>query len=257
MFVGGNHDIEYKNASADNPRDVSMFNTYFPYESWAPYMTGFYEEGKIDNMYYLLEDVNGVNYMMLGLEFQPRDSVLEWANEVVKAHSDYKVIVATHGYQTENSQVAFKNQYITTNSYVDVVGADANVGNQIWEKFIIQNENIQAVLCGHSPTENVCYSQKTGVNGNTVIEILADAQGVERPMGMLGTVLICRVSEDGTKANFNYYSTYQNKYLKDCNQFNIDWITEEKDAVAEVDVVNYDSLEDALSYTEGREIDAV
>jgi len=248
VFVSGNHDIEFKNPSPDNPRDVTNFNNAFPYADWEPYMSGFYEEGKIDNMYYLLEDVNGVNYMMLGLEFQPRDAVLEWASDVVEQYSDYKVIVATHGYQSY-SYTTKENTYISSNSYADVVGTDTNTGSQMWDKFVSQHENIQAVLCGHVYHEDIHYTTNTGVNGNTVTEIVANAQTTDILMRMSGTVLIMRVSEDGTKANLNYYSPYHNHYLKDLNQFNIDWIKADA-SVAEVDGVKYSSLEDALAAAE-------
>ena len=243
VFVGGNHDIEFKNPSPDNPRDVTNFNTYFPYADWEPYMSGFFEEGKIDNMYYLLEDVNGVKYMMLGLEFQPRDAVLEWANEVVASHPDYKVIVATHGYQNYD-YATNQNYYISSNGYEDVVGTDANVGTEIWEKFASQHKNIQAVFCGHVKAD-VHYTTNTGVNGNTVTEIIANAQNVDSLMRMSGIILILRVSEDGTKANINYYSPYHGHYLRDLNQFNIDWI--EKTYVAEINGVKYETLAEAVA----------
>ena len=247
VFVSGNHDIEFNNPSPENPRDVTNFNNAFPYADWEPYMTGFYEEGKIDNMYYLLEDVNGEKYMMLGLEFQPRDSVLEWANKVVSEHPDYKVIVTTHGYQSYDYKTK-ENYYITSNSYADVVGSDTNTGSQIWDKFASQHENIQAVLCGHVYHEDIHYTTNTGVNGNKVVEIIANAQTTDTLMRMSGTILIMRISEDGTKANLNYYSPYHNHYLKDLNQFTIDWIPAEGEAA--IDDVPYSTLAEAISAAE-------
>ncbi len=242
VFVSGNHDMERFNPSPDNLRDVSLFNEYFPYADWQPYMTGFFEEGKIDNMYYLLEDVNGEKYMLLGLEYCPREAVLNWANELVEEYSDYKVIVATHSYQAENI-VNGKSSY-TSFSGDSIIGTDGNGGKQIWEKFASQHENIQAVVCGHCDSEIVIYSTNTGVNGNTVAEFLVDAQQIERYIGSLGAIMILRVSEDGTKANVNYYSTYMDKYIKDLSQYNIDWIGS---YIAEADGIKYNTLEDAIS----------
>ncbi len=242
VFVSGNHDMERFNPSPDNLRDVSLFNEYFPYADWQPYMTGFFEEGKIDNMYYLLEDVNGEKYMMLGLEYCPREAVLNWANELVEEYSDYKVIVATHSYQYENL-VNGESAY-TSFSGDNIIGTDGNGGKQIWEKFASQHENIQAVICGHCSSEIVIYSTNTGVNGNTVAEFLVDAQQVERYIGSLGAIMILRVSEDGTKANVNYYSTYMDKYIKDLSQYNIDWIGS---YAAEVDGTKYKTIQEAVS----------
>ncbi len=243
VFVSGNHDMKRLDfdSSVDTPRDVTNFNTYFPYADWQPYMSGFFEDGKIDNMYYLLEDVNGEKYMMLGLEYCPRDAVLEWANELVEEYSDYKVIFATHSYQYEN---LLNGESAYTSYSGDAYTGAGNGGKQIWEKFASQHENIQAVICGHCSSEIVLYSTNTGVNGNTVAEFLVDAQQIERYIGSLGAIMILRVSEDGTKANVNYYSTYMNKYIKDLSQYNIDWILSD---VAEVNGVKYKTLEEAIS----------
>lgn len=246
VFVSGNHDIEYKNPSAENPRNVTNFNNAFSYDDWKPYMSGFFEEGKIDNMYYLLEPVNGVKYMLMGLEFMPRNEVLEWAGEVIAEHPDYKVLIAAHGYQTY-SYIKGENTYLSTdeyNQYKGILGENQNTGEQMWEKLVSKYANIQAVFCGHVYHEDVHATTNTGINGNTVTEIIANAQTTDALMRASGTILILRVSEDGTKANINFYSLYHNHYLKDLNQFNIGWISEK--SVCRVENSYYTSLEEAI-----------
>lgn len=245
VFVAGNHDYGTGITNEDGTisRNSANYNTYFPYDDWAPYMSGFYEEGKIDNMYYLLDDVNGEKYMMLGLEFQPRDAVLEWASELVEEYSDYKVIVTTHGYQNYN-HTNNENVYISSNSYQSQFGTDTNVGSEMWDKFVSRHENIQAVVCGHVNQEDVHYTTNTGVNGNSVVEIIANAQYTDTLMRMSGTILIMRISEDGTKANLNYYSPFHNHYNKDINQFTIDW--HEAVPAAKIGDTEYNIFNDAL-----------
>ena len=248
-FIEGNHDIEFNNPDPNNPRNTTNFNTYFPFDTWSPYIDGYFEEGKIDNMYVLTEDVNGNKYMMLGLEFQPRDAVLEWANKVVAEHSDYNVIVTTHGYQQYNHTT--KNQYhISSDSYTDVVGTDNNVGTEIWDKFVRKHANITTVVCGHVYHEDIHVTTSIGDNGNVVTEIISNAQTTDVLMRMSGTITIVRVSEDGTKANVNQYATHHNQYLKDLNQFTIDWIeggykTEEEPVIGDITgdgIVNAEDL---------------
>ncbi len=242
VFTSGNHDIA-------NGRNVTNFNTYFPYADWEPYMDGFFEEGKIDNMYTLTEDVNGNKYMLLAIEFQPRDAVIDWANEVVSAHKDYKVIISTHGYQSYN-YTSKKNTYISSNEYETLVGTDANMGIDIWEKFASQHENVISVVCGHVYHEDIHATTATGVNGNKVREIIANAQITDVLMKGSSTIMILRVSEDGTKANINYLATQHGKYHKDLNQFNIDWIEggyEEEPVAGDITedgVVNAEDLTD-------------
>ena len=216
VFTSGNHDIA-------SGRNVDNFNAYFPYADWEPYMDGFFEEGKIDNMYALTEDVNGNKYMLLALEFQPRDAVLDWANEVVEAHPDHKVIVSTHGYQSYDYTTK-QNTYISGDGYEELLGEDANLGIDIWEKFASKHENILTVVCGHVYHEDIHATSNTGVNGNRVNEIIANAQITDVLMKASSTIMIVRVSEDGTKANINYLATEHGKYHKSLNQFTIDWI---------------------------------
>jgi len=258
MFVQGNHDIGSATTDAEGNtvyRNTTNLNTYFPLDDWKPYLTGYYEEGKIDNIYTLTEDNKGIKYMLLGLEFQPRDEVLAWANEVVAAHPDYNVIVSTHGYQSYDYYTK-EQYYISSNSYTSILGSNANTGDDIWEKFVSKHANITTVVCGHVYHEDIHVTTKTGVNGNTVTEIIANAQTTDVLMRMSGTIMIVRVSEDGTKANVNYYSPYHDHYLKDLNQFEIDWntILPEEDA-AKVGDMTYNSLAKAVeSAAEGDEI---
>lgn len=253
VLIQGNHDIGDPTKDADGNtvyRNTTNLNAYFPLDDWKPYLTGYFEEGKIDNIYTLTEDDKGIKYMLLGLEFQPRDEVLEWANEVVAAHPDYNVIVSTHGYQSYN--YTSKNQYyITGNSYADIIGTNQNTGNMMWEKFVRKHANITTVVCGHVYHEDIHVTTAIGDNGNVVTEIIANAQTTDVQLRMSGTIMIVRVSEDGTKANVNYYATHHNQYLKDLNQFEMDWITMMPDnSEASIGGENFATLQDAINAAE-------
>ena len=41
-----------------------------------------------------------MKFLILTLEFKPRDETLAWANRIVAEHPDYRTIVVTHGYLT-------------------------------------------------------------------------------------------------------------------------------------------------------------
>lgn len=250
VFVQGNHDIGKATTDADGNtvyRNTTNLNTYFPLNDWKPYLTGYFEEGKIDNIYTLTEDDKGIKYMLLGLEFQPRDEVLEWANEIVAAHPDYNVIVSTHGYQQYN--YTSQSQYhITSNGYADIVGTNQNTGDLMWEKFVRKHANITTVVCGHVYHEDIHVTTNIGDNGNTVTEIIANGQTTDVLMRMSGTIMIVRVSEDGTKANVNYYAPYHDHYLKDLNQFELDWNTiMPEDSEASVNGEKFATLQDAIN----------
>ena len=94
-FVMGNHDLG-KNS---NKRDSQLFNNYFPYAKYSKTRNfgGAFEEGKMDNVWYTFKAA-GIKWLILCLEFGPRNNVLDWAGEVVKKHPHHKVIINTHAY---------------------------------------------------------------------------------------------------------------------------------------------------------------
>ena len=103
-----------------------------------------------------------MKFLVITLEFKPRDETLVWANKVVAAHPDYRIIVVTHSYLTRK-----KGQL----SGVDHYGVKGNSGKSIWEKLVSQHKNIFLTLSGHD-MENQLTSQ--GKHGNEVHQVQAD-----------------------------------------------------------------------------------
>ena len=92
----GNHDYDDFNPSA---RGTTAFNTYFGpsrYAQYSWYMGG-YPSGTNDN-FYAEFTVNGKQYLILALEFVPRDAALDWAKTVLDANPDKEIIVVTHSF---------------------------------------------------------------------------------------------------------------------------------------------------------------
>ena len=47
-----------------------------------------------------------MKFLVLTLEFKPRDEALAWANRVAGQHADHRIIVVTHGYLTKDGRRA-------------------------------------------------------------------------------------------------------------------------------------------------------
>jgi hypothetical protein len=166
----GNHDIGRGDAAtrSKSSRRTGV-GTWFPPERFQNnplYTYGGNFEDRSDN-YYLLFEAGGLEFLILALEFKPRDEALAWANEVVAAHPERRCIVVTHSYLTPEAT------YDDTSHY-DHVG---NRGREMWDKFVKLHANIFMVLCGHRIGE--AYRVTTGVHGNAVHEMLADYQGMD------------------------------------------------------------------------------
>ena len=91
----GNHDL----GNNSDKRDSKLFNEYFPYikHSQMRHFGGAFEEGKMDNVWYSFK-AGGLEWLVLCLEFGPRNMVLDWAGKIIDSHPTYKVIINTHAY---------------------------------------------------------------------------------------------------------------------------------------------------------------
>lgn len=173
VVCSGNHDMGYsaQHKKTSHSR-TSLFSSYFKPTRftgnplYAPHFgkkknLHFHEAGKIEN-YYLFLRAGGMNFLIITLEFKPRDEILTWANKVVAAHPDFRTIVVTHSYLTRK-----EGQRSGADSYP----VKGNSGKAIWKKFVSRHKNIFLVLSGHA-TENQLTSK--GKHGNTVHQIQAD-----------------------------------------------------------------------------------
>lgn len=168
----GNHDIGYQKTDKDEHSFTTAvnrsthFNEFFPREKFAkrPEFGGTFDAERHDNSWYHFE-AEGMKFMIVALEFKPRDEVLVWANQVVEEHPDHRVIVLTHSYLNANkTRTAAKMKL------------EGNLGEQMWEKFVGKHQNIFMVLCGHVLGEALLTS--TGDHGNQVHQILSNYQGM-------------------------------------------------------------------------------
>ena len=218
-LIRGNHD------------ETKYFNKYFATEEYMSQFNGYFmAEGDIRNSYKLFT-VGSTDYLFITLDYGASDEVLAWANEVVLAHPDHRVIVTTHGYQGfDGNQLSSKNTpstgNITASTDVDTsVGNNNrgyNNGEQIWDKFISKHPNIFLVMSGHTPMEDIFLLQTEGNHGNVVNQMLIDPQWMDPQKGGVGMVCMLYFSADGSQMGVEWISTDTGKYYKESNQFTVD-----------------------------------
>ncbi|WP_417736865.1 metallophosphoesterase [Rosistilla oblonga] len=173
VVCSGNHDMGYlpQNRGTSHSRD-SRSNVYFAPARfinnplYRPHFgvdakQHFREDGEIGN-YYLFLNAGGMQFLLITLEFKPRDESLAWANRVVSQHPDCRTIVVTHAYLTSKP-----GQRSSTDKYK----VQGNSGEEIWKKFVSQHRNIFMVLSGHA-MENRLTSK--GKHRNLVHQVQAD-----------------------------------------------------------------------------------
>ena len=226
VLAPGNHDYmgnskgDY-NASCE--RNTDYFDYFFPESEHVNNQNyGGSYNGSLTNSYYKVETEGG-KFLIMALEIYPRDEVLEWANEVVSSHGDYRVIVVTHshldadGTRTESSESGGSDWYTFNNP------ENSNDANAVWNKFIKLHPNMMLYISGHNSSSKTLYSELKGDNGNTVYELLIDNQDDDNNYKGVGNIVILGFNaEDGT-IKATTYSTIRDKYfMPQYNEFTLD-----------------------------------
>lgn len=175
VLTPGNHDY---GGQLQVTAKRSPMSNFFPVSHFAkmPTFGGVYDAlpDKSDNSFHKFE-AGGRKWLVLALEFAPRNDVLRWAGEVCAKHPEHGVIVITHAYldPKTNQRIVYKPK-APRPGQPPPERPDLNLGFGIWSKLASQHPNIVMVLCGHA-----CYTNhKTdkGKAGNTVHEVVVDYQ---------------------------------------------------------------------------------
>ncbi len=200
--VRGNHD------------GVNNINAVFATESYMSQFDGFYEANNVVNSYRFFE-ISDTEYLLFTLDYGADDNVLNWAGAIIEANPTKKVIITTHAYLYRDG---------TTLDQGDVcppaTTGGANNGDDMWNKLVSKYENMYLIISGHDPSANVVVTQTEGVNGNIVTQILTDHQGVDTSVAT-GMVTMLYFKTDGS-IEVETYSTIQDAYYKENNQFTIE-----------------------------------
>lgn len=211
----GNHDIGTGGSTAD--RDT-LFGRYFPlsmFREW-PSFGGVYdrEPGRADNSCHVFS-AGGRRWVILALEFGPRDDVLRWADEVISKYAEHPVILITHAYLDSDGRRydrTIANQHYPPWEYpVAVDRAGLNSGEDIWRKLVARHRNMVMVMCGH-----VCVAARLtskGEAGNLVHQMLVDYQDQEQ--GGNGWLRLLEFTPGGRTVHVRDYSPVIDQWSDD------------------------------------------
>lgn len=176
----GNHDMGSAPGKSANVRNSTLFNQHFPIEhmSGLPLFGAAYEQGKMDNAYYFLE-TGKLKWIVFSLEFGPRNSVLDWANDIISKQQDRIVIINTHSYMYSDSTRQGPGDSWRPQAYgvgKDIGDSSVNDGEQIWEKLVRKHPNVRFVFSGHVLNSGVGTLVSINNAGHPVYQMLANYQ---------------------------------------------------------------------------------
>jgi len=204
-MVPGNHDMVVKD------RNSTLYNKFFSparFKDRAWY--GGHRGDNNDNNYCFFEHAE-LKFMVISLEFAPRDETLQWAAKICQKYPDRRVIIATHCYMRPNGRDTG-----CATSY----NVEGNSGEEIWQKLVKKQSNIFFVISGHVLGVGLQTSQNDV--GGKVIEMLTDYQGL--PNGGDGWLRTLRFIPDENKIQVTTYSPLLDKTNKTAKEsFSIDY----------------------------------
>lgn len=213
-MVMGNHDY---GAGGPAARNSTLFNKYFGTqrfrkESWYG---GNFGDGN-ENAYYTIR-AGGMDFLIVCLEFGPRNEVLEWANKVINDHGNYRTIIATHCYTYSDDTRVGDGDKWNPHTY-----KCSNDGEEMWEKLVKKHSNIFLVLSGHILNDGLGRLTSTGNHGNKVHQILSNYQ--MKAKGGNGWLRIMKFVPAEDKIVVTTYSPVTKEYSNDPeNQFELDY----------------------------------
>ena len=174
----GNHEYGYLHAE----NGMTHFPEYINFErnsAWRdicisniPNRNGI---SSLENAAFEFDEPNWGKILIITSEFAPRDTVLNWAKNLIDQDrfKSHNVIFMTHSFLRERTAERITREGYTLNP--------RNWGQAIWEKLIEPSNNIDLVICGHTGKhgdfqDNVAYRKDKNHIGKTVHQMMFNVQ---------------------------------------------------------------------------------
>jgi len=217
---------------------MGMANAYFPPAMFAAnsWFGGTFEPGHIENSFSLFT-TGATRWIVIALEFGPRDEVLAWADSILKIFRDRSAILITHAFlYHDSSRYDQSGPSQNFNPHVYVMTGQGrtsiNDGQEMWQKLILPNRNVKMVFSGHDvsfadlPPGTTGRLSSTRPDGSVVHQILANYQtctGAPCDRSYQGSLVdggngylrIVRVSPAAQTISVSTYSPHLDRTLDD------------------------------------------
>ena len=215
--INGNRDMNDKSQK----RDLERFTSAYPlsdFESYPEY-GGAYSDDCL-NTFYTFEQ-GGLKYMILCLEFAPRDGVIDWAKSVIEAHPGHNVIITTHGFLDDDGNVIEKTSADSFFNY-SYIGGEGNCGDKIRDELLLKYNNIVLLLCGHRGDGDLVSYTSTTSDGTKTVALMANGTDIDKICeNGAGMVLLLHFKNGSGEVSCEYYSTVLDKYYGNRNQISL------------------------------------
>lgn len=200
----GNHDYDWNSEQKITSRENTYYSEYTSFSSTSKRIVSYFEKGRMENIIVEFK-INNSTFNVIVLEFGPRVSVLNWAEDYIVNHSNENInfIVLTHEFLTSKGDLVSDDSYAKRHMISDYTNPD-----QIWDQLIYPYD-ISCVLCGHNGFNQVRYSKNA--KGKEIPQVLFNLQYQEN--GGNGYVEIWKFPKNSKDVRMRIYDTVNREYL--------------------------------------------
>jgi hypothetical protein len=165
----GNHDYD---GVVPASRGTTAYNQWFGVQRYSalPWYGG--HLGTTNENFYGSFKVNGQRYIVLALEYYPRDEALQWADALMTANPDAQFLITTHSFEYTDG---VREDTCDTQDMRSSTGRNPQ---RVWETVLKNHDNVQLVVSGHVIGNNTAHRTDLGVNGNVVNQIFTNFQNL-------------------------------------------------------------------------------
>ncbi|MDG2126326.1 MAG: hypothetical protein P8J87_21670, partial [Verrucomicrobiales bacterium] len=213
--TNGNHDYGPGGNSSNRSTLFNAPTAFGPGSTYAaqPTLNGNYPEpgepNSLESTYHTFH-ANGQDYLVISLEWAPRDAVVDWANTVADQFPNHRKILLVHAYTYDDNtrfNWASRGSGQSGSPYaygISSLPGGINDGEQLWQKLVRKHEGFSLVCSGHADT--VGYVRSAADHGNIVHQILFNTQ--TEANGGNGWIRLLEFHEDGLTVDVKTYSPY-------------------------------------------------
>ncbi|MEM9415376.1 MAG: serine/threonine protein phosphatase [Planctomycetota bacterium] len=214
ILCTGNHDYGMRNAEDRQ----THFNTFFgaadnPLNSdgqgggilrgMGPNAFGAHT---LENAYFELEGPDGRDFLIVVVEFGPREQAVQWAKRIADrpAFADHTAVLLTHTYLSHNDAY-------DASPFSYPIASDTHGGQELWDELVGPSTNFEFVFNGHIGGDQIGYRVDTNAGGRAVHQMLFNAQfdgggSGERGNGGDGWLRLVTFEPDGKTVTIRTYS---------------------------------------------------
>ena len=198
---GFNHDgqkgqefTEYFASSTNfTDSDIGYFISDSTHADYNKRLANYYQRFEVDAKGESGEDIK-IGYLVMCIEYRPSDAVLSWADSVIKANADSRVIISTHYFLNQHGEIS--------EEYAEI--------QPKWDRLANENKNVELILSGHVARQNnIVKAYTVAKSGQTVAQLLIDPQQMDRFYGYddTGVVVMLYFSNQGNDVRVELVST--------------------------------------------------